>query len=66
MSDLRVFRIEGQKVKSVEAKTMTLEKSLQTLIESNLDEMLGIRFVATEHSDVVRVLPLLTRSFENS
>ena len=50
MSDLRVFRIEGQKVKSVEAKTMTLEKSLQTLIESNLDEMLGIRFLATEHS----------------
>ena len=50
MNDLRVFRIEGQKVKSVKAKTMTLEKSLQTLIESNLDEMLGIRFVATEHS----------------
>ena len=50
MSDLRVFRIEGQKAKSVKAKTMTLEKSLQTLIESNLDEMLGIRFLATEHS----------------
>lgn len=50
MSDLRVFRIEGQKVKAVEAKTLTLEKSLQTLIESNLDEMLGIRFLATEYS----------------
>ena len=29
---------------------MTLERSLQALIESNLDEMLGIRFLATEHS----------------
>ena len=50
MSDLRVFRVDGQQVKAVEAKTLTLEKSLQTLIESNLDEMLGIRFLATEHS----------------
>ena len=50
MSDLRVFRVDGQKAKAVEAKTLTLERSLQTLIESNLDEMLGIRLLATEHS----------------
>ena len=50
MSELRVFRVDGQKVKAVEAKTLTLERSLQALIESNLDEMLGIRFLATEHS----------------
>lgn len=50
MSELRVFRVDGQRVKAVKAKTLTLEKSLQTLIESNLDEMLGIRFLATEHS----------------
>ena len=50
MSDLRVFSIEGQKVKSLEAKTLTLEKSLQNLIEANLEEMLGIRFLASEYS----------------
>lgn len=50
MSDLRVFSIDGQKVKSLEAKTLTLEKSLQNLIESNLEEMLGIRVLASEYS----------------
>lgn len=50
MSDLRVFWIEGQKVKTLEAKTLTLEKSLQNLIEANLEEMLGIRFLASEYT----------------
>lgn len=33
----------------LEGKSVALEKSLQTLIESNLDSFLGIRFLATEY-----------------
>lgn len=50
MSDIKLFRTHGNLVTELEGKSMALEKSLQTLIESHLEEFLGIRFLASEYS----------------
>lgn len=50
MSDIKLFRIEKTKVTELEAKSVTIEKSLQNLIESNLEEFLGVKFLATEYT----------------
>ncbi len=48
MSDLKLFCIDGQKAAEVHGTSMALEKSLQTLIEQNLEALLGVRFLASE------------------
>lgn len=50
MSDLRLFRIEKGKVEQLEGDSVSFEKSLQTLIEKNLDTLLGVRFLASEYA----------------
>jgi predicted transport protein len=50
MSDLKLFRISGGTAVELEGSAMALEKSLQALMERNLEELLGVRFLATEHS----------------
>lgn len=50
MSDLKLFSLHTGKATQLPASSMALEKSLQTLIESNLETFLGVRFLATEHS----------------
>jgi len=50
MSDIRLFRIAGAAAVEIQGTATHLEKPLQTLIESNLDPLLGIRFLATEYS----------------
>ena len=50
MSDLKLFRTDGQTVTALEGQSVALEKSLQTLIERHLDVFLGIRFLATEYA----------------
>lgn len=50
MSDISLFRIHQNQAVPVASAASHLEKPLQTLIESNLDVLLGIRFVASEHS----------------
>ena len=50
MSDLKLFNISGNKVSQLEAKSVELEKSLQKLIEQNLETLIGVTFLATEHS----------------
>ncbi len=50
MSDIKVFRINPLPVSELAATSVALEKSLQTLIEQNLETFLGIRFVASEYS----------------
>ncbi|WP_269526354.1 DUF5655 domain-containing protein [Coraliomargarita parva] len=50
MSDIKLFRTDGDSVSLLEGKSVTLEKSLQTLIEKHLEVFLGIRFLATEYS----------------
>ena len=50
MSDLKLFRIGGADVCEVHGTSLALEKSLQTLIEQNLETFLGVRFLASEFS----------------
>lgn len=50
MSDIKLFNLKGNQVKELEAKSVTIEKSLQTLIEKHLEIFLGVKFLATEYS----------------
>lgn len=47
MSDIKLFRT-GATVTELEGQAMALEKSLQTLIERNMEAFLGVRFLASE------------------
>lgn len=50
MSDIKLFKLQGQLAKELPGKASDLEKPLQTLIEMNLEELLGVRFLVSEHS----------------
>lgn len=49
MSSIKLFRTNASNVEELTAKSVTLEKTLQTLLEENLETFLGIRFLATEY-----------------
>lgn len=50
MSDIKLFRVEDGKAHELAGSALAIEKTLQSLMERNLEPMLGIRFVASEHS----------------
>jgi predicted transport protein len=50
VSDIKIFRLSGDTVTELEGRSAEIEKSLQTLIEKNLETFLGVRFLATEYS----------------
>lgn len=50
MSDIKLFQLKNGKATELQGDASDLEKPLQTLIEANLDPLLGIRFLATEYS----------------
>jgi hypothetical protein len=50
MSDLKLFRIDGQSAHEIVGGAMALEKPLQALIESNMTALFGARFLASEYS----------------
>jgi len=50
MSDIKLFRLAAGTAVELQGDASDLEKPLQTLIEGNLDTLLGIRFLATEYS----------------
>ena len=50
MSEINLFRIQTGKATELPGKASDLEKPLQILIESNLETLLGVRFLASEHS----------------
>lgn len=50
MSDIKLFRLQAGKATELQGDASDLEKPLQTLIEQNLDTLLGIRFLATEYA----------------
>lgn len=50
MSDIKLFRISETAVCELEGKSMAIEKSLQHLMESNLEALLGVRFLASEYA----------------
>ncbi|HKX17166.1 MAG TPA: DUF5655 domain-containing protein [bacterium] len=49
MGDVRLFRLSNSGVKEISGASVSVEKSLQTLIERNLEALLGIRLLASEH-----------------
>ncbi|WP_321531814.1 DUF5655 domain-containing protein [uncultured Desulfuromonas sp.] len=49
MSDIKLFKINGT-IAELEGKSVALERSLQTLLEKNLETFLGVRFLASEYS----------------
>ena len=50
MGDLKLFQISEQGTEELYGQSMSIEKSLQQLFEKNLEQLLGIRFVASEYS----------------
>ncbi len=50
MADIKLFRLSGGKASELAGSEVTLEKTLQTLIEKNLETCLGVRFLASEHA----------------
>ena len=50
MSDIKIFRLSGETVIELEGHSVSIEKSLQMLIEKHLETFLGVRFLATEYS----------------
>lgn len=50
MSDIKLFRIANNVTTEIPGSAYDLEKALQTLIEANLESLLGIHFLATEYS----------------
>ena len=49
MSDIKLFKLVGDSVTSLPSSSVALEKSLQTLMEQNLEALMGIRFLETEY-----------------
>lgn len=49
MSDVKIFRYNLTGATELSGKSVALEKTLQTLIESQMETFLGVRFLATEH-----------------
>ncbi len=50
MSEIKLFNIESGGATEIAGSASGLEKPLQTLFERNLDTLLGVRFLASEHS----------------
>lgn len=50
MSDLKLFTITNEKTSELESLYAAYEKDLQKLIESNMDSLLGVRFLASEYA----------------
>ncbi len=50
MSDIKLFRINGESAEELEGHSVALEKSLQKLIEKHMSTLLGVRFLASEYS----------------
>lgn len=54
MSDIKLFHITKNKITELEGKSVSVEKSLQSLIETHLEDFLGIKFLASEYSTGVK------------
>ena len=50
MSDIKLFQITNNRVTELEGKSVTFEKSLQSLLEKHLESFLGVTFLASEYS----------------
>ncbi len=50
MSDIKLFHFNAGQVQELIGTAVQIEKSLQVLFERNLESLLGIRFLASEHA----------------
>lgn len=50
MSDIKLFRYANNGASELAGKSATIERTLQRLIESQMETFLGVRFLATEYS----------------
>jgi predicted transport protein len=50
MSDIKLFKIDGDRVAEIPGRAVAVEKSLQKLIERHLETILSVRFLASEYS----------------
>jgi predicted transport protein len=50
VSDIKLFRYTHDSASELAGKTAAIERSLQRLIESQMETFLGVRFLATEYS----------------
>lgn len=50
MSDLKLFRITDGVATELASSTVSLEKSLQSTVEQNMETLFGVRFLASEYS----------------
>jgi predicted transport protein len=50
MSDIQLFKITNDNVVELAGQSVAVEKSLQSLMEKNLETFLGVRFLASEYS----------------
>lgn len=48
MAELKLFKVNGQ-VEELKSKSVTVEKELQSIIEKNMQEFFGVRFLASEY-----------------
>ena len=50
MSDIKLFSLDGGIAHEIAGTAVVLERSLQILIENNLEALLGVRLLASEYS----------------
>ena len=50
MSDIQLFRLNGGTATELAGRAAPLEKELQSLIEGQMETLLGVRFLVTEHA----------------
>lgn len=50
MGDIKLFKLNGDKVEELTGQSVSIEKSLQHIIERHLETFLGVRFLSSEHS----------------
>ena len=50
MSDLKLFRITDGVAAELPSSSVALEKSLQVVVEKNMEPLFGVRFLASEYS----------------
>lgn len=50
MSDIKLFRLGPDQVSEIPGESVVIEKTLQSLIEKNLEAFLGVKFLRSEYS----------------
>src|SRR5687768_13619043 len=50
MSDIKLFKINSNQVMAIEGTSVSIERSLQTLLEKHLEAFLGVRLLASEYT----------------